>query len=347
MPAPIRIGVLRDVPRQPGVEPGSDVMTRAFRLAIDEIGDRLDAEVELVEEWAEGLPAGTAWAVEQGMDSLAGQGVLAIVGPAIGDNALVATPLADELEIPTINWAGTERARSEWMFHIQVGSHEDEGILLARHLQATGVGRVGVAYDRSAIGRRYLGFFEDECDLLGIAVSARVGLAVQPDDATAEVTAIRETSPDALVQLGLGFAGLAVARARTEVGWDVPACGNTWGLRGYGDAGRVMDGWTYVDLVSDRNSTLAHAKAALGIDGFVGTGLAYGYDAGRLVAEAVVRAPERTRAGVRDGLELVKMLPAAEGKEGTVLGFGHMERGALKGHYLVLRQWRDGATVEL
>ena len=44
---------------------------------------------------------------------------------------LVATPLADRARIPTINWAGTERARSEFMFHLQVGSHEDEPVLLA------------------------------------------------------------------------------------------------------------------------------------------------------------------------------------------------------------------------
>jgi hypothetical protein len=30
-----------------------------------------------------------------------------------------------------------------------------------------------------------------------------------------------------------------------------------------------------------------------------------------------------------------------------VLGFGRWDRGALKGRYLVLRQWRDGDSVEL
>jgi hypothetical protein len=68
---------------------------------------------------------------------------------------------------------------------------------------------------------------------------------------------------------------------------------------------------------------------------------------GQLVAEAVARAPELNRAGMREGLQLIKMVPAAEGYDGTMLGFGRFDRGALKGRYLVLRQWRDGRTVEL
>ena len=69
--------------------------------------------------------------------------------------------------------------------------------------------------------------------------------------------------------------------------------------------------------------------------------------AGEMVAEGLARAPERTRDGVKEGLEQIKWLPAAEGYEGTTLGFGHRDRGALHGRYLVLRQWRQGHSVEL
>ena len=43
----------------------------------------------------------------------------------------------------------------------------------------------------------------------------------------------------------------------------------------------------------------------------------------------------------------MKWLPAAEGHEGTLLGFGKYDRGALHGRYLVLRQWLDGKSVEM
>ena len=43
----------------------------------------------------------------------------------------------------------------------------------------------------------------------------------------------------------------------------------------------------------------------------------------------------------------MKQLPAASGYEGTLMGFGVWDRGALKGPFLVLRAWRDGRTVQV
>ena len=85
----------------------------------------------------------------------------------------------------------------------------------------------------------------------------------------------------------------------------------------------------------------------LRLDASSGAGPAFGYDVGQLLAEGLARAPELTRDGVVEGLENVKWLPAAEGHEGTLLGFGHFDRGALHGRYLVLRQWRDGVSNQV
>ena len=68
---------------------------------------------------------------------------------------------------------------------------------------------------------------------------------------------------------------------------------------------------------------------------------------GRLVGHAAGRAERIDRAGLREGLERVKQLPAASGYEGTLMGFGVWDRGALKGPFLVLRAWRDGRTVQV
>ena len=158
--APIRVGVLNDLADAP-----SDDITSGgglefyLRFAIDEVraSGRLDRDVELVTVYGQGLPRGTAAAVERAYAELVAADVLLIVGPAIGDNALVATPLAEAARVPTIHWAGTGKARGEWMFHLQVGSHEDEATVLARHLVATGARSLGLVYDRSPIGKRYAG----------------------------------------------------------------------------------------------------------------------------------------------------------------------------------------------
>ena len=225
MTAPMRVGVLHDMVESTADETAMVGQMDAFlRMPIDDLVQRgrLDREVEFVHAAGLGLPVGTAFAIERAFDELVAQGVLLIVGPAVGDNALVATVLADAARVPTINWAGTERARSEFMFHLQVGSHEDESVLLARHVQSLGVPRVGVVFDRSPIGRRYASFFESECETLGVGVSTRVSIAPLATDATDELASVRASGADALVYLGLGLVGTAVARARAAAGWDAP-----------------------------------------------------------------------------------------------------------------------------
>ncbi|MGY1770846.1 ABC transporter substrate-binding protein [Blastococcus sp. SYSU D00813] len=347
MPEPYRVGVLNDMAAGPGGPAGDPA--DLLRVAVEELQEagRLDRDVDFVPAYGLGLPEGTAAAVERAYERLVHDDVLLVVGPAIGDDALVVTPLAERHRVPTINWAGTERGRGEWMFHLQVGSHEDESLVIARHLAAVGARRVGVVYDRSPIGRRHLQFLQDEADVLGVRLSGTAGVAVTASDAADEVGSVLP-GVDAVVHLGLGLAAPAVARAVTAAGFAGPRVMNTCGLRGYApDFARVVDGWVYVDMVSDRNSTLAGLRRRLGPRDRPGFGVAYQYDMGRLVAEGLARAPERTRAGVREGLEAVKWLPAAQGHEGTLLGFGHRDRGALHGRYLVLRQWRDGVSVEL
>ncbi len=107
-----------------------------------------------------------------------------------------------------------------------------------------------------------------------------------------------------------------------------------------------FEDWIYIDTVSDANpvreilreQSRRHAASPIGVAA---------YDIGRLLGEGLVLADDRTPAGVREGLERVKRLPAATGKAGTTMGFGQWDHGALKGDYLVLRAWRGGRTVEV
>src|SRR3954453_10512043 len=186
MAAPVRVGILHDMSDAVDDEfPGGSLEAR-LRPAVEErvASGRLDRNVEFVHAAGLGLPEGSAAAVARAFGALDEQDVLLVVGPAVGDNALVATPLANEARLPTINWAGTERARGEFMFHLQVGSHEDESGLLARTLAAQGVRRGAVIFDRAPIGRRYTAFLEAECEVLGLEVTARAGIAPLADDAT-------------------------------------------------------------------------------------------------------------------------------------------------------------------
>ena len=346
MTGTVRVGVLNDMSDgPPGVGDITDWLLREVD-AVQQAG-RLDAPVEFVHAYGLGLPSGTSDAVERAYEELAEQGVALIVGPAIGDNALVATPLAEKHRIPTINWAGAERARGTYMFHHQVGSHEDESLVIARHMASLGLKRLGVVYDVSPIGTRHLEYLEDEARIIGIEIVASQGIAPLATDATREVGDVLVHEPDGFVYLGLGLSAPPVAKALTASGWQGPRIMNTAGIRGHlDDFAKICDGWTYIDMYSDGNETLRMLRNTMQLPAQQILAAAKGYDIGRLVAEGLARAKDFTREGLRIGLEHVKWLPAAEGEEGTLLGFGIQDRGALHGRYLVVRQWIDGESVE-
>jgi branched-chain amino acid transport system substrate-binding protein len=346
MASPLKVGILNDLSAGP---PSGTGIERWLRLAVDELigAGRIDREVEFVNGWGIGLPYGTAAAVERAFADLIGQGVLVIVGPSVGDNALVATPLAERHRVPTLNWAGSERARGDYMFHLQVGSHEDESIIIANHLAALGVERVCVVYDRSPIGRRHYHFFQTEAEVVGLRIAAASSISPISQHCASVVDLALEAKPHALVYLGFGLAARAVAKALSGRGWTGPRLMNTAGMHGYqSDVAEIFEGWTYLDMHSDHNRTLAALRERLGMASDRTYKAATGYDLGRLLAEGLARAPELTRDGVKDGLEQVKWLPAAEGYEGTLLGFGVQDRGGLHGRYLVFRRWLGGRSTE-
>ena len=360
--APVRIGILDDVPRRmrssaENPSPGIDWMRVGLALALEEglARGRVDRPFEIVERAAEGLPVGTAAGVEAAYRELAAAGVLAIIGPAITDNALVTRPIAEELRLPTMNWSGSERTRGACGFHYQLGSLPDEGPLLARWLVASSLGKLAVVRDRSPIADEYFEYFARAAGVADLEIVADVHATLGSDEqAVRGLERARRAEPQVLVCFGLGLAAPAIARARRTLGWGVPVATNTALLRGYTDPKTywaLFDGWVYVDLVDERNPVQSdlHRRLTERVgEPPAGPSAATGYDMGRLLVEGVAAAPELTREGVRIGLERVKGLPAACGGAGTVMGFGPWDHAALKGRdFLVLRRVTGGASRPL
>ena len=340
---PIRIGCLYDFPK------GDDSFSQLVRFGIETAaGDRLDREIEMIEHQARGLPAGSAAEMVHGFGSLVDQDVLAIAGPAISDNALIVAPLCDNARVPAINYTGGERTRSQWMFHYQVGSLEEEPPVLANRMVERGLRRTVVVFDQSPVGRRYAECFEAARARLGLEVAGTASITPLSEDAEDILSRLRDARPDVLVYFGLGVTSRAVAVARQSLGWDVPVLSNSALMFGYmrPDWRDGYAGWEYIDTVADDNQERAALRerdpaAAAGPIGCAA------YDIGRLFGEAIARADHLTRAGIAEGLERVKQLRATSGYDGTVMGFGVWEHEALKGHYLVLREWRDGRSMQV
>jgi branched-chain amino acid transport system substrate-binding protein len=341
---PVRIGLLYDFPQ------GDDLFAKALRLGVDDVAatGRLDRDVELVERQARGLPSGSEADVVRAFRELCAEDVVAIAGPSISDNALIAAPLCDRARIPAINYSGGERTRSQWMFHYQVGSLEEEPPVLAARMAERGMRRAAVVFDQSPVGRRYAECFEAARARLGLEVTGTASISPLAADADELLDRLRRAQPDVLVYFGLGLASRAVAVARLALAWDVPVLANSALMFGYArpDWRDGYAGWEYIDTVADDNPIRASLRErfAHAAGGPIGCAA---YDIGRLLGEGIAASEHLTRAGIADGLRRVKQLPASSGHAGTLMGFGAWDHAALKGHYLVLRTWRDGHSVQV
>lgn len=341
---PVRIGLLYDYPQ------ADDSFAAALRLGVDEVAASgcLDRAIELVERPVRGLPSGSEAEVVRGFQDLVADHVVAIIGPSISDNALIVAPLCDAARVPAINYTGGERTRSQWMFHYQIGSLEEEPPVLAARMVTRGLRRAAVIFDQSPVGRRYAECFEVARTRLELEVTGTASIAPLSTDAEAVLARLREGEPDVVIYLGLGVTSRTVSLARAALGWDIPVLANSALMFGYAmpDWRAGYEGWEYLDTIADDNQRRAHLRSlsARAANGPIGCAA---YDMGRLLGEAIASSEHLTRAGIADGLRRVKQLPAASGHDGTLMGFGVMDHAALKGHYLVLRTWRDGHSVQV
>lgn len=340
---PALLGVLYDFPQADG----GALFEDALRLGLEASRRSFDRPVELLSVHGRGLPSGSAYEIERGFEQLADAGVLAVLGPSISDNALVVQPLADDRTVPCVNYSGGERTRSRWMFHYQVGSLQEEPVVLAAHLARRGLDSVAVAHDRSAVGRLYAEAFAQACATEGVELVSSAPVSPLAEDLGRLVQRLRSSGAGSLCYLGLGVAARALALAVADEKWDVPVVANSALMFGYGrkDWRQGWEDWVYVDTVSDSNTERASLRERSPRSAAGPIGVA-AYDMGRLVGEALERTSHLTRHGLQEALESVKALPAASGSPGTVMGFGPWDHGALKGPYLVLRTWRGGRTVE-
>lgn len=344
--SPVLVGFLYDYPQGDG----GAAIESAFRVGVDEVRatGRIDREVEFVSRQAAGLPAGTEHDVQTKFAELVDAGCLFVVGPAISDNALIVAPLADAARVPCINYTGGQRTRSEWMFHYQVGSLEEEPIVLAQRILDRKLTRAAVVFDQSPVGRTYFDAFEAARARLGLDVSGASAVSPLTEHATDVLARLRAGEPDVLVYLGLGVASRAVSLALAELSWPVPVVANSALMFGYArpDWRDGYAGWEYLDTIADDNDVRAALaeRAPQTAAGPVGCAA---YDMGRLFGEALARAEHLTRAGIAEAMHRVKYLPAASGYAGTLMGFGHYDHAALKGHYLVLREWKDGRSIQV
>ncbi|MGD9795964.1 MAG: ABC transporter substrate-binding protein, partial [Acidimicrobiia bacterium] len=246
--------------------------------------------------------------------------------------------------IPTIAWGGSDGIYGEWTFALTNGSLPEEPCLMANYLAHNGSRTVAAIYEDSYIGREYLTFFKDACRFEGLRVIAEEPISQISTDLSATVGRVRAAGADAIGYFGFGLPAVHINAELAAIGWDPLRVMTTAFLTApFTPQGmKALKGWAGVDQYDEANpvgqAVIERFAQRHGYrpENFM---MSYCYDLANLVAHAISKAHPISAAGVKRGLEKVKMLPAASGGADTFISLApYVRRGWLGAHYLVVRQ---------
>jgi ABC-type branched-subunit amino acid transport system substrate-binding protein len=348
---PLRVGLVQDWAL--GLQPTQDYYD-AVRLGFDEAVEDglLDRPVELEIREAWGLPNGAAHDVHQAWRELVESGVLAVIGPSMSEDSVSLRDTIENLRVPTVTLSATFGFGGEYCFQTPNGTFADETQVGVDYLCHLGVSSMGLVYDMNFIGEEYGRSALHAARRRKLTVSSS---QMVPSFATHEMLVdslakARDSGAEALMYVGVGALHLQTASALAELGWNPPKVTGTnfiGSIEGF-ERKQDFEGWVGVEQFDERNPLFAKLMDSFELrhgrrpaHGYT----AVGYDQGRLLAEGMANAKPTSPAGVKAGLEMVRMLPTAAGAPGTVMSLAPYDHRAYKGDYFVLRTIQDGENV--
>ena len=351
---PVKIGVLMDIPERHW-KFGFPV----YDFLVDRYVEsgRLHRGIELVKKLVVGPPAGFISDVMQGYHELCDEGVLAVIGPNHSDNNMAITEHAERRRVPVMTLGALHSHVSPYVFNIGWGSVSDDGFIVASWLQQKGHKRVALTYDNAAHCKQYAVWFRIAAARMGIEIIADTCVSEVNDDAAragieATVASHRSKNPDAIAFFGTGASQINFGKAVHASGWDVPRIMNgAFFQANYEYTFEFLDGWVGTGLWDDDNQTLQSELQAFGkycpeLANIAPESLALFRDGMTALLEGVCNAPILTPEGVRQGLELVHMVPAAIGGDRTIISFGPYDHVGHKGmDKMVVRKLVNGKLL--
>ena len=313
-PDPIKIGWLGSA--LDGPDGGYN---KIHRMAFDEALEEglLDRPVEFVLHAENGLPRGSARNTADGFKYLVDQGCIGIAGAYSSDNAIVAAPLANELKIPLISWAGTERLAGDYCFRLGNGDCGGDAALCVSWLARNGYTRVAVLSEVSPNGEEYFRFFRQECRRHNLKIVSLETVSQTPANLTENLDNLRQSNPDALCYMGYGMLAAQgfLRKALDELAWDPPRIMGTafmFYLMGF----EKFEGWVGIDQF-DPNNPLIEGFHQRYVERYQADPPMWpnaipvlAYDTARVLAEGLFRAPSLSGPGLKDGLEKIRFMPS-------------------------------------
>jgi branched-chain amino acid transport system substrate-binding protein len=285
---------------------------QGFVLAFEQInaeGGILGQQIELVTEDDESKPGQSATAVRK---LITQDKVLAILGDATSSATLEAAPIAQADKIPMITPTATNPRITEvgdFIFRVCF-LDEFQGRVLARFarekLKAQRIFTlIDVKQDYSV---DLLKFFKDEFTKLGGTIVGEQSYSTGDIDFRAQLTPIRGVRPDAVYVPGYYQEVALIVKQGRQIGLTMPFIGcDGWANQALiAIGGKAIDGCFFTNHFSPEDqapvvkSFVAKYQEKYG--SLPDTFSALGYDAARLLADAIRRAGALNPQAVRDAL---------------------------------------------
>jgi branched-chain amino acid transport system substrate-binding protein len=297
---------------------------QGFVLAFEQInaqGGILGQTIELVTEDDQSKPGQSATAVRK---LITQDKVVAILGDATSSATLESAPIAQANKIPMITPTATNPRITEvgdFIFRVCF-LDEFQGRVLARFArEKLKAERIFTLTDvKQDYSVDLLKFFKDEFTKLGGAIVGEQSYSSGDIDFRAQLTPIRGNKPDAVYVPGYYQEVALIVKQGRQTGLTMPFIG----CDGWADqalltiGGKAMDGCFFTNHFSPEDQSPIVKSFVEKFQGKYGTlpdtFSALGYDAARLLADAIQRAGSSDSQAVRDALAKTAGFPGVTGQ---------------------------------
>ncbi len=327
-----------------------DAVTLAFEDALAD--GVIDRPITIVERDVDGLPTGNVHNVLQAWKELAAEGVVAIIGPHISENAIALKHYIEtEGRIPSVGWPGSDRWQGNWTFALNQGSLVEEGAIIANFLAHRGVKTIATVTENSAIGLEYLTFVQKGARYEGLRAIENITISQVDRNMAPVAQQLKDCGAEAVVYCGFGVPINRLANAMREINWTDAGMPITVVTSGFlttpllEGGMRAARGFYGIDLYDESNPlTKEFGDRFNKRYGYraVNYYSVTAYDLANVIAHGIGQAHPLAPEGVKEGIEKVKYLPAVSGGPRTMISFGpYVRRGWMGTDYLIIREAID------
>uniref|UniRef100_A0A7C4W1R7 Ethanolamine utilization protein EutJ n=1 Tax=Desulfatirhabdium butyrativorans TaxID=340467 RepID=A0A7C4W1R7_9BACT len=317
----LRIASIYALSGQIGVSQRNSVMgVRCGVESVNREGGVLGKPIELIEIDNLGSPIGSKQAAEKAV----ALGVTAIIGLAWSSHALAAAPIAQQAGIPLITNISTHPSITEigdYIFRACFSDRFAGRVMAAFVRNDLKAETVAIAQDLSSSYSMGLAdIFEKQFRQEGGRIIDRISYKQPIENFDKIVDAVVKANADVLFIPGYDESATIIRKARQKGLKSIPIGGDGWN---FGEFFRRADGkasgayfWThYVTHSGSAQALRFESECPQILQGqSMVPGAALGYDAARLLADAIRRAGSTDRKAIRDALAATRDFEGATGR---------------------------------